>query len=110
MADTLTDSTVAPASPTAAAPAGASPAAAAPPPGFAAGELDVFAPTYVFPRLELVSGKGARVTDATGREYLDFVSGIAVNAFGHAPKGLKRVDQVLEAVEQGKGRIGVGRL
>lgn len=94
MADTLTDTTVA-ASPAIAAAestaAGSTPAAAPVPPGFAAGELDVFAPTYVFPRLELVSGKGARVTDAAGREYLDFVSGIAVNAFGHAPRGLKRV-------------------
>ena len=92
MADTLTDPQVpsGPPAPVAAA-AAPTPAAATPPPGFAAGELDVFAPTYVFPRLELVSGKGARVTDATGREYLDFVSGIAVNAFGHAPKGLKRV-------------------
>jgi predicted acetylornithine/succinylornithine family transaminase len=90
MADTLTDATIAP-DPSAAASA-ADPTPAVPtPPGFAVGELDVFVPTYVFPRLELVSGKGARVTDAAGREYLDFVSGIAVNAFGHAPKGLKRV-------------------
>jgi predicted acetylornithine/succinylornithine family transaminase len=45
---------------------------------------------YPFPRLELVSGRGAHVTAADGREYLDFVSGIAVNAFGHAPAGLQR--------------------
>src|SRR5262249_36298022 len=31
---------------------------------------------------------GAWVRDAGGREYLDFTSGIAVNAFGHAPRGL----------------------
>lgn len=57
-------------------------------PGFAAEEIELHAPVYPLPRLELVSGHGARVTDATGRTYLDFVSGIAVNAFGHAPEGL----------------------
>jgi acetylornithine aminotransferase len=45
---------------------------------------------YPLPRLELVSGRGTRVTDAAGRTYLDFVSGIAVNAFGHTPPGLAR--------------------
>src|SRR5262245_57749367 len=58
------------------------------PPTLATQELDLFAPVYHFPRLELVSGRGARVVDAEGREYLDFVSGIAVNALGHAPPGL----------------------
>lgn len=64
--------------------------AAAPslPAGFAGRDAELFAPLYPMPRLELVSGKGARVTDVTGREYLDMVSGIAVNAFGHAPDGL----------------------
>lgn len=33
----------------------------------------------------LVRGRGARVQDADGRSYLDLVSGISVNAFGHAP-------------------------
>ncbi|MGQ9780383.1 MAG: aspartate aminotransferase family protein [Bacillota bacterium] len=33
----------------------------------------------------LVRGRGARVEDADGRSYLDFTSGVAVNAFGHAP-------------------------
>jgi len=58
--------------------------------GVARGESAVFAPTYPLPRLELVSGRGPFVTDRAGREYLDFVSGIAVNAFGHAPGGLAR--------------------
>lgn len=60
-------------------------------PGFAAAELGRLAPLYPLPRLELASGKGARVTDVSGREYVDFVSGIAVNAFGHAPDGLADV-------------------
>lgn len=33
--------------------------------------------------MALVRGEGARVWDADGREYLDFVSGIAVNSLGH---------------------------
>jgi predicted acetylornithine/succinylornithine family transaminase len=60
-------------------------------PGFAAEEIELHAPVYPLPRLELSFGKGARVTDLTGRTYLDFVSGIAVNAFGHAPDGLADV-------------------
>ncbi|GAA2810093.1 acetylornithine transaminase [Streptomyces showdoensis] len=38
---------------------------------------------YGTPRLPLVRGEGARVWDADGTEYLDFVGGIAVNALGH---------------------------
>ena len=61
------------------------------PPGFATGELSLLAPTYPLPRLQLAAGRGARVRDVEGREYVDFVSGIAVNAFGHAPEGLADV-------------------
>ena len=75
MADALVTDTSAPAAPVA-------------PAAFAAEEPQLFAPLYPLPRLQLVSGKGARVTDVNGREYLDFVSGIAVNAHGHAPAGL----------------------
>jgi len=53
-------------------------------------ELERFAPLYPLPRLELVSGRNARVVDTAGREYIDFVSGIGVNAFGHAPAGIAR--------------------
>jgi predicted acetylornithine/succinylornithine family transaminase len=53
-------------------------------------EVGLIAPTYHLPRLELTRGAGARVWDKDGVERLDFVSGIAVNAFGHAPKGLVR--------------------
>lgn len=38
---------------------------------------------YGTPQLTLVRGEGARVWDADGTEYLDLVSGIAVNALGH---------------------------
>ncbi|WP_251092653.1 acetylornithine transaminase [Streptomyces sp. Caat 7-52] len=39
---------------------------------------------YGTPRLPLVRGEGTRLWDAEGREYLDFVGGIATNALGHA--------------------------
>ena len=59
-------------------------------PAMAEGEREFLAPLYPLPRVAIASGKGARVWDAEGREYLDFVSGIAVNALGHAPVGLAR--------------------
>ncbi|MFJ9541492.1 acetylornithine transaminase [Streptomyces sp. NPDC101225] len=39
---------------------------------------------YGTPLLPLVRGAGTTVWDADGKEYLDFVGGIAVNALGHA--------------------------
>ncbi|GLY69514.1 acetylornithine transaminase [Amycolatopsis taiwanensis] len=39
---------------------------------------------YGTPGLTLVRGEGARVWDADGREYVDLLGGIAVNALGHA--------------------------
>lgn len=39
---------------------------------------------YGTPPLALVRGSGAVVTDADGRDYLDLLGGIAVNALGHA--------------------------
>ncbi|MFI6244004.1 acetylornithine transaminase [Micromonospora sp. NPDC050795] len=39
---------------------------------------------YGTPPMALVSGQGAVVVDDAGREYLDLVGGIAVNALGHA--------------------------
>ncbi|MFE7126704.1 acetylornithine transaminase [Streptomyces sp. NPDC057617] len=44
----------------------------------------VMADNYGTPKLSLVRGDGARVWDAEGTEYTDFVGGIAVNALGHA--------------------------
>lgn len=40
--------------------------------------------TYARFPLTLVRGEGARVWDDQGREFLDFISGIAVNTLGHA--------------------------
>ncbi len=39
---------------------------------------------YGTPPVALVRGRGARVWDADGREYIDLLAGIAVNALGHA--------------------------
>jgi len=41
--------------------------------------------------LELTKGKGSRVRDASGRWYLDFGAGIAVNALGYGRRDLARV-------------------
>ncbi|MGA4544587.1 acetylornithine transaminase [Uniformispora flossi] len=41
-------------------------------------------PSLGRPKVALVSGKGAHVVDADGREYVDFLSGVAVNVLGHA--------------------------
>ena len=49
---------------------------------------------YGTPALTLVEGSGARVRDDAGKSYLDFCSGIAVNALGHAhPVWVKRVQE-----------------
>jgi acetylornithine/N-succinyldiaminopimelate aminotransferase len=40
--------------------------------------------TFGTPQRVLVRGEGARVWDADGKEYLDLLGGIAVNALGHA--------------------------
>jgi acetylornithine/N-succinyldiaminopimelate aminotransferase len=42
------------------------------------------------PPVELVSGQGAVVVDADGKEYLDLLGGIAVNALGHAHPAIVR--------------------
>jgi len=39
---------------------------------------------YGTPPIALVRGRGARVWDADGQEYVDLLAGIAVNALGHA--------------------------
>ena len=37
---------------------------------------------YGEPPLQLISGRGARVRDSQGKEYVDFLAGIAVNSLG----------------------------
>ncbi|MBS4100894.1 acetylornithine transaminase [Tsukamurella paurometabola] len=48
--------------------------------------------TYGTPPIALAKGRGAAVTDADGKEYVDLLGGIAVNALGHAhPKIIEAV-------------------
>ncbi|MFB7505295.1 acetylornithine transaminase [Streptomyces broussonetiae] len=51
---------------------------------------------YGTPRLPLVRGAGLKVWDAEGREYYDFVGGIATNALGHAHPAI--VEAVTEQI------------
>ncbi|MFN2637928.1 MAG: aspartate aminotransferase family protein [Gemmatimonadaceae bacterium] len=46
--------------------------------------------TYKRAPMELVSGEGVEVLDAEGKRYLDFASGIAVNALGYGDAGIAR--------------------
>jgi predicted acetylornithine/succinylornithine family transaminase len=48
--------------------------------------------------VDFVSGEGVHLIDADGRRYLDFVSGIAVNALGYGDAGLK---QALHSAAEG---------
>jgi acetylornithine/N-succinyldiaminopimelate aminotransferase len=56
--------------------------------GSAIGKEALF-PNYGRFPIRLVKGKGSRVWDANGKEYLDFMSGIAVANLGHAPETVK---------------------
>src|SRR6266550_8282649 len=51
------------------------------------------AQTYARYPIALVRGKGARVWDADGKEYLDFLAGIAVNGLGHCHPAVVRAIQ-----------------
>lgn len=48
-------------------------------------------PVYKRAPMEFVGGTGVELIDADGRRYLDFTSGIAVNALGYGDPGLQRV-------------------
>lgn len=51
-------------------------------------------PIYYAEPIELVTGKGARVTDSNGKSYLDFFGGVLTNSLGYD------VPEVREAVER----------
>ncbi len=63
---------------------------------YAASLMNTFGP----PKLTLARGKGAHVWDADGREYVDLLGGIAVNALGHAHPAL------VQAVTDQLGTLG----
>lgn len=47
-------------------------------------EADYVLQTYVRPEVVFTHGEGATLYDSSGKEYLDFTSGIAVTALGHS--------------------------
>ncbi|MDC4233002.1 acetylornithine transaminase [Actinomyces sp. B33] len=56
--------------------------------------------TFGAPQMVLASGEGAVVVDEHGREYLDLLGGIAVNALGHAHP------RIVAAVSEQLARLG----
>jgi len=56
-------------------------------------------PTYKRAPVEFVRGEGARLWDADGKEYLDFLTGISVCSVGHCNPA------VVEAVREQAGRL-----
>ena len=60
---------------------------------------DALLPVYRRQPVEIASGSGVRLFDAEGRGYLDFTSGIAVNALGYGDPGF--LDALRAATESG---------
>lgn len=60
----------------------------------------VIAGTYANPKIKLTSGFGSRVVDDSGKSYLDFLAGIAVNSLGHGHPA------IVEAVSRQSGKLG----
>ena len=53
-------------------------------------DATLIAPLYAKADVDFVKGKGARLFDSKGKEYLDFMSGISVNALGHSHPAVKK--------------------
>jgi acetylornithine/N-succinyldiaminopimelate aminotransferase len=62
-------------------------------------ESNAIIQTYTRQDIALAKGSGARVWDLEGREYLDFVAGIAVNNVGHCHS------QVVQAIQKQAERL-----
>ncbi len=57
-------------------------------------DADYLLPVYARLPVTLVRGSGVKVWDANGKEYLDFLAGIAVNALGHChPKMVAAIQE-----------------
>ena len=54
-------------------------------------ERKLLLPTYERQKVLFTHGRGVYLWDANGKRYLDFVSGIGVNALGHAHPAIQRV-------------------
>ena len=80
--------------------------------------MSALAPNYKRKNLSFVRGKGSFLITASGKKYLDFVQGIAVNSFGHANKKLinainkqsKKLWHVSNAFKIPEGEKLAGRL
>ena len=80
--------------------------------------MSPLAPNYKRKNLSFVKGKGSFLITASGKKYLDFVQGIAVNSFGHANKKLinainkqsKKLWHVSNAFKIPEGEKLAGRL
>lgn len=57
---------------------------------FLAEDKAVIAPLYGKPDVDFVKGEGSYLFDASGKKYLDFVAGIAVNALGQCSPLVKK--------------------
>jgi acetylornithine/N-succinyldiaminopimelate aminotransferase len=57
--------------------------------GVATDAADPFVPTYKRTPVEFTNGQGVYLIDSQGKKYLDFVTGIAVNALGYGDAGLR---------------------
>ena len=62
-------------------------------------ELDALMYIVDRPEIVFVEGQGAWITDHTGKTYLDFIQGWAVNCLGHSPKVL------VDAISDQAGRL-----
>jgi len=62
-------------------------------------ETDPLLGTYKRAPMEFVKGEGVELIDSDGKRYLDFASGIAVNALGYGDAGITRV--ITEALSTG---------
>jgi len=54
-------------------------------------EQKLLLPTYDRQKVLFTRGRGVYLWDSTGKHYLDFLSGIGVNALGHAHPAIQRV-------------------
>jgi len=54
-------------------------------------EQKLLLPTYDRQRVLFTRGRGVYLWDSTGKRYLDFLSGIGVNALGHAHPAIQKV-------------------
>ena len=62
-------------------------------------ESELLVPTYERQPILFVKGRGVYLWDAKGKRYLDFLSGIGVNALGHAHPA------ILKAIRRQAGRL-----